>query len=119
MKLHLLAIAALALSFAGCRTTCADPQNVVETIAAANPDCTRLTLHCKGEDGTLKVCAIQPGDRNREEAIAQAKVIAAAVEAELGACCSSGSSCEGESCCESGGSSEGKSCCEAGGSNQD
>lgn len=56
----------LALTLAGCKSTCCDgasPQSIVEATAATNDGCTRLTLHCVQEDGSTIVCASTAKER--------------------------------------------------------
>ncbi len=64
LPLFFLAVA----MFPACSTTgaCCDsskaPQNVVDTVAKANPTVTRLSIHC-AEDGALTTCASTAADR--------------------------------------------------------
>lgn len=58
--IRLLAVAGaslLSLLAAGCHSCGKAPRDAVAAIAAANPDCVRLTLHCRGADGNATVCA--------------------------------------------------------------
>ena len=137
------AAAAMSMFLSACNTTAEASQDAVLAIAKANPDCVRLTLHCRHEaGGDATVCAstdaarvgtpsdpedlramdtgetvvldegenldvtvpltngaagacttvcgvtLRPGDRTREQTVAQAKAIAAAVEKQLGGACS-------------------------------
>lgn len=60
--MHTVAIAsvlALTLLFAGCQSTdcCSAPAAAVAEVAAANADVTRLSLHCRQDDGSVQCCA--------------------------------------------------------------
>jgi hypothetical protein len=69
MRNLLLPLLFLAIgAFPACSTTsvCCDspkaPQNVVTTVAKANPAVSRLSIHCP-EDGAMKTCASTDADR--------------------------------------------------------
>lgn len=60
MRIATITTLFLSLFLAGCQMTggcCADPQAAVASVAAANDGCTRLSLHCPQDDGSMKCCA--------------------------------------------------------------
>lgn len=61
MRSRFLALSLFAALAAGCKSTSMDvttsPQAVVEAVAKENPDCTRLTVHCKKGDAAATMCA--------------------------------------------------------------
>ncbi len=67
MRNHwLLAPVFAVLTLAGCQSTHgggASPQTIVSEVKMANPDCTRLSLHCTQADGTAKTCASTAAER--------------------------------------------------------
>ena len=68
MRSFLLPVSLLVFAFAsscksaGCCGTECDPQVVVEKVAKANPDVTRLTVHCM-KDGAANACASTSADK--------------------------------------------------------
>jgi len=55
-----------AMFLVGCKSTCCDgesPQSIVEATKADHANCTRLTLHCVQDDGSMKVCASTAKER--------------------------------------------------------
>lgn len=64
MRYALLSLSLVLAGLAGCKSTaaccdaCSTAQTVVETVGAAHPDVTRLTVHCgKAEGGGMTACA--------------------------------------------------------------
>ncbi|MBL8753135.1 MAG: hypothetical protein JNK15_07520 [Planctomycetes bacterium] len=61
MRSRFVALSLFAALAAGCKSTSMDvttsPQAVVEAVAKENPDCTRLTVHCKKGDAAAAICA--------------------------------------------------------------
>lgn len=61
MRTTLVALSLFAALSAGCASTSMDvtttPQMVVEAVGKENPDCVRLTVHCKKGDAAAAICA--------------------------------------------------------------